>query len=911
MRSAYLFLVSFSCFYPLLKAQNINIISDLTWKSSGTPTTGWNNINFNDSNWPNVYNPWVPWSPQSDQPNHKYSKDVILIWDPNSSNPAYMRKTFILNNLNMDSAFVWGTVDDDMDYYINGHQLFHDSNCYPSGFKSDVKDYLLLGENVLAAKGIDCGGYQWFCSELIIYHDSLDCHGNQNNLVKFTNTQNCPDGSINFFGSTVNTGYPIDIKSWQWDFGDGKTSIQQNPTHSFAAYGDYKVQLSVVSNNNCVDTTTQVLTIDPVCQRNTDFSIPDSVCVGQNFAIQNLSKGASTFHWNFCSGSLTNNPIGENMGNLGNLNKPVYSAIIKDGLNYFMFITNTMDGTISRLDFGNSLANQPVAVNLGDLGVLVSNIEGIQIKWDKSKGTWYGLVAGYSNNFIVRLNFGNSLLNVPTAENMGNIGNLMDRSHTLYTFEENNNWFTLVGNVRKNRLTLLSFGNSLANLPTAKDLGNVGNLNEPVGFYPIQDKGNWYLYIVNRADNSISRLDFGNSLTNQPTGVNLGNIGSVLNAPRSIVIIRDCGFDLGFIVNETTNDMVRISFPNGLTSQPTGESLGNIATFSFPHHFSQMFRDGDSIYCFITNVNNNTLSRIIFKGCSKASSPSSNLKDPPALSYVAPGVNTISLIVDEWLPTQANVCKQISVVVPNISVGPSVPEICEGKSVSLSATGASAYLWAPTEGLSSATGPVVSASPSITTNYTVVGSVLPGCSTSKTIEVKVNPKPVIDVVGTECVPKKNTYLIWLSSTGDKNIPGYGTITFQNGIYQVANVPNKFSDTIVSTISSTGCKDSLAVSAPSCPFAPINIPEGFSPNDDGINDYFVIPGIDAFPNAVLTVFTVYGQKVYEDRNYKNRWDGSSNITNNPWGRKLPTDTYYYILLLDSNNLLFKGFVYIGY
>ncbi len=160
------------------------------------------------------------------------------------------------------------------------------------------------------------------------------------------------------------------------------------------------------------------------------FNIPELICVGQSFNVENVSIGGSTFYWNFCSGSLSDTPQGDNLGNIGNLNKPVYSSIIKDGVNYFAFITNLPDGSISRLDFGNSLSNTPTGINLGNLGVL-DHVEGIQIKKDEISGNWYGLVACFSSNYLARLSFGPSLQNIPTAENLGNIDNLMESTHTF------------------------------------------------------------------------------------------------------------------------------------------------------------------------------------------------------------------------------------------------------------------------------------------------------------------------------------------------------------------------------------------------------------------------------------------------------------------------------------------------
>ena len=77
-----------------------------------------------------------------------------------------------------------------------------------------------------------------------------------------------------------------------------------------------------------------------------------------------------------------------------------------------------------------------------------------------------------------------------------------------------------------------------------------------------------------------------------------------------------------------------------------------------------------------------------------------------------------------------------------------------------------------------------------------------------------------------------------------------------------------------------------------------IPEGFSPNGDGINDFFVIQGADKFI-VTLRVFNRWGNKVYESMHYKNDWDGASNvgllITN-----QLPGGTYFYTVNFNNGD-----------
>ncbi len=84
---------------------------------------------------------------------------------------------------------------------------------------------------------------------------------------------------------------------------------------------------------------------------------------------------------------------------------------------------------------------------------------------------------------------------------------------------------------------------------------------------------------------------------------------------------------------------------------------------------------------------------------------------------------------------------------------------------------------------------------------------------------------------------------------------------------------------------------------------IFIPNGFSPNGDGVNDNFEIPGIEFFPNNELKIFNRWGNLIREFRGYANEWRGT-NASEEP----LPDGTYYYILKLnDDVNTTYTGYV----
>jgi gliding motility-associated-like protein len=80
-----------------------------------------------------------------------------------------------------------------------------------------------------------------------------------------------------------------------------------------------------------------------------------------------------------------------------------------------------------------------------------------------------------------------------------------------------------------------------------------------------------------------------------------------------------------------------------------------------------------------------------------------------------------------------------------------------------------------------------------------------------------------------------------------------------------------------------------------------IPNAFSPNNDGINDTYVIPAAEYYNNVQLSIFNKWGNVVYSSGSYRNDWNGT-----NDQGAPLTDDTYYYLLDL-LPGLQYKGFI----
>jgi gliding motility-associated-like protein len=99
----------------------------------------------------------------------------------------------------------------------------------------------------------------------------------------------------------------------------------------------------------------------------------------------------------------------------------------------------------------------------------------------------------------------------------------------------------------------------------------------------------------------------------------------------------------------------------------------------------------------------------------------------------------------------------------------------------------------------------------------------------------------------------------------------------------------------------GCVNWDTVTVTVTPNDSIYLYNTFSPNNDGINDFFYVGNIAKYPENRLEVFTRTGQQVYAKTGYDNSWDGTN------YGDRLPETTYYFTLDLGGDNPVYYGHV----
>ncbi|MEZ4924511.1 MAG: PKD domain-containing protein, partial [Crocinitomicaceae bacterium] len=96
----------------------------------------------------------------------------------------------------------------------------------------------------------------------------------------------------------------VALASWDWDFDDGNTSFQQNPTYIFQAPGQYNVELIVTNVNGCDSSITIPVFVSDIPIA--DF-IADTVCLGNPTSFTDNSTGfPSSWTWSFGDGTVSN-----------------------------------------------------------------------------------------------------------------------------------------------------------------------------------------------------------------------------------------------------------------------------------------------------------------------------------------------------------------------------------------------------------------------------------------------------------------------------------------------------------------------------------------------------------------------------------------------------------------------------
>ena len=728
--------------------------------------------------------------------------------------------------------------------------------------------------------------------------------------------------SINYPFSDASTIGAGSITSWDWDFGDASTANTQNPTHTYAAFGTYPVQLTVTSAVGCIDSITQDITLHDIPVAGFTFSAVCEESTMQLLDTSSILEGIIV-GWNYIFGgggtSTDQNPT-HAFGTSGNVN--VQLAATSD----FGCVGTTTIPVLVYPKPDASFSAPSVCLNdstaLSDLST-VNSATIVSLDWDLGDGAtdtlptfnhFYATAGVYDITLMVETDLGcrdtlmqqTEVYELPVADFVfADVCLDFDATFTDQSTTNSgqvNSWQWTLGNGQ----TSTSSGpvtHSYANAGTydvtlivGTDVGCSDTVMQSIIVYPIPV-----------ADFTADSVCFG-QLT---TFVNLSAV------------------DTGTIVSDVW------TFGNGMGSEDpnpthvfattgyTDVTLSVVSDFGCTHQITLPIRVyvlPEPVFTALDTcagklvefANQSIISEGAISSCAWTTGDGATyFTSNPIHTYVLDGTYSAQLTATSNFGCVDSISLPV-VIYPlpiplfaAIPVEGCVPLPVQFYNTSTIATGYTidSYEWDLGNGNTApVSNPTMVYADSGSYNVTLVATSTEGCVDSLTIAGAVTawPKPIADFVTDTLAyhmifPKPDVTDLSVGATiWDWDFGDGSTYSEQDpqhayeeaGTYVITQtVANDF-----------GCADTFGIRIIVHPNLTFFIPNSFSPNDDGLNDTFFGTG-EGIKEYEMWVYNRWGQLLFYSKNKDRHWNGKVNDTIVPLG------VYNYkFIIQDSDNRL---------
>lgn len=621
------------------------------------------------------------------------------------------------------------------------------------------------------------------------------------------------------------------INSWQWDFGDGGTSTLQNPRYSYTDTGWFSVKL-VVGSNGCLDSVTinKYIHVKAPVAAMRQF-VGDCADPYTVFFKGYLSKGVQQWSWDFGDGGTANS---------ANPNHTYGAAGI-----YVVKLKVQANGC-------TDVATDSVFITAQNPSYQISPSRPSYCKYDTVNFTATNYNPLYLSSFA--WDFGD-----------GNITNFNSNSYSVtHTYFTSGNFNPVmyaktregcIDTVTRNNLTITVNG------PTAAfNFSNPACINSTVIF---KDQSQPYNNIP------LTRWvwDYGDGNNNTQTAPPFSYVYSI---PGTFHVILKL-FDSKGCYDTVSHYITIADTPVIDAGKDTFLCAGQSAT---------MNPTGGVSYVWANNP---------FLSCTNCTNPVVTPTDSTVL-YVT-GQNAAGCTATDSVQIFVQKAQ-------TLSAQPLNDTICVGGSVQLSASGMNNYQWQPPTSLSNANIAKPVASPLTTTIYTVTGKDNIGCFTNTaTVNIVVNPLPVINISDTDVtILQGSTYQLQTTNSADVSQWQWQPSQWLSNATIPNPVAQPLTDVTYTCVAGNkyGCvtRDQITIHV-TCNNSTVYIPNTFSPNGDGQNDYFYPRSSLSLTFKSFRIFNRWGQVVFQVKNFPandqaTAWNGNFN------GKPAPADVYVYVL-----------------
>ncbi|PSJ71775.1 hypothetical protein C7N43_37625, partial [Sphingobacteriales bacterium UPWRP_1] len=186
--------------------------------------------------------------------------------------------------------------------------------------------------------------------------------------------------------------------------------------------------------------------------------------------------------------------------------------------------------------------------------------------------------------------------------------------------------------------------------------------------------------------------------------------------------------------------------------------------------------------------------------------------------------------------------------------------ICPGQSATLDAGSFANYLWSD-----GSTGQTLTVNQSGIYSVTVTDAAN-GCNASAEAAVSLFTQPLPQITG-------NLTFVTTQSTTLQADTGFVAYLWNTGAPTAALEVNAAGNYAVTVTNSDGCTGSAAVTVEEIVVAPYLIPSAFSPNNDGVNDDFMVIAASGNITAIeMHVFNRWGQEIFSSNSLSQPWNG---------------------------------------
>lgn len=739
------------------------------------------------------------------------------------------------------------------------------------------------------------------------------------------------NSTIQFYNNTNN--YNSYNTQYEWQFGDGSTSGEYNPSYTYTKPGNYKIRLIAKNpGTGCADTAFQDITVKNF---NANFSFTSSFvnsveCAPTLVQFNNTSYDYFHVKWDFGDGFIADNV---------NYPSHVYTMpgkyIIKLFVTGYNGLSNTYtDSVIIKDNKVNITANMLHTCTSQSVTLSAITENGSSYLWDFGDGTLVQASDTFSVHYYKTP--GNYVPKLIAKDNNG-----CAASVTLNDKISIDSLYLSLNNLQSKICTPkeIDFNPVIVNIAA-------GQGEQPLTFH-------WDFGTGNKADTS--NIQTPSFVYQQPGNYSVSlkaqsQYGCVKEVKADMVALQGLGGQINGpaeICQESTAQFTGATqlpgqpkwhwiFDDGAVvdhQNPPAKKYDNAGSFLI-----QLIVDNSGCVDTISkilevrakpDVNLSSNAEILCEGSavsiaagggsSYSWSPSAGLNSTTGASVTASPVSNTDYLVTA---TNTYGCKntstiKISVIHPfKLQLTPEAT-ICSGKSVEIEASGAIAYQWiGNTIDLSNTSIANPVATPLNTTTYTVVGSGEKQCFTdTAAVKIIVNPSPVVDAGQGAEILTGTPYQLQATASNDVVRWDWSPSKYLSCLNCAAPLatPLEPMNYTVTVYNSQGCiaYDTVSIKL-FCSESRIFIPNAFTPNKDGLNDVFSIRGQGISLINRFRIYNSWGTLIFERTNLRINdrnagWDGRYK------GEMVPMGTYVYIVEMSCNEKTFsqKGTITVIY